>query len=97
VADRQSCPQVFEGGSGYTARDTRNFACDIKLLPRTTSISSPQSNGMAEAFVRSLKCDYVRVEAQAGRSDSYRTADKMAGAFPEVYPQRAPGYRSPRE
>ena len=28
---------------------------------RTTPIESPQSNGMAEAFVRTIKRDYVRV------------------------------------
>jgi transposase InsO family protein len=31
---------------------TRSFARDIGLEPRTTPIESPQSNGMAEAFVR---------------------------------------------
>ena len=61
MADRQSCPELVEGGSCYTARDTRAFARDIGLVPRTTPVSSPQSNGMAEAFVRTLKRDYVRV------------------------------------
>ena len=31
------------------------------LEPRTTPVQSPQSNGMAEAFVRTIKRDYVRV------------------------------------
>ena len=50
-----------DNGSCYTARNTRAFAWDIGLIPRTTPVSSPQSNGMAEAFVRTLKRDYVRV------------------------------------
>ncbi len=43
---------LTDNGSCYTARDTRTFARDIGLVPRTTPVSSPQSNGMAEAFVR---------------------------------------------
>jgi putative transposase len=31
------------------------------MEPRTTPVQSPQSNGMAEAFVRTIKRDYVRV------------------------------------
>jgi len=52
---------LTDNGSCYTARNTRAFARDIGLIPRTTPVSSPQSNGRAEAFVRTLKRDYVRV------------------------------------
>jgi putative transposase len=41
-------------------RDTQ-LRRDIGLEPRTTPIESPQSNGMAEAFVRTIKRDYVHV------------------------------------
>ena len=47
--------------SCYVAGETRSFARDIGLEPRTTPIESPQSNGMAEAFVRTIKRDYVHV------------------------------------
>src|SRR5437899_6553420 len=52
---------LSDNGSCYLAGKTRSFACDIGLEPRTTPIESPQSNGMAEAFVRTIKRDYVRV------------------------------------
>ena len=42
---------LTDNGSCYTAHDTRRFARDIGLIPRTTPVESPQSNGMAEAFV----------------------------------------------
>jgi putative transposase len=45
----------------HIAGTTRSFARDIGLEPRTTVIASPQSNGMAGAFVRTIKRDYVRV------------------------------------
>jgi hypothetical protein len=40
---------LSDNGSCYIAGDTRRFARDIGLEPRTTPIESPQSNGMAEA------------------------------------------------
>jgi putative transposase len=52
---------LSDNGSCYIAGDTRRFARNIGLEPRTTPIESPQSNGMAEAFVRTVKRDYVRV------------------------------------
>ena len=99
---RVNCvPQPIEwltdNGSCYTARDTRAFARDIGLVPRTTPVSSPQSNGMAEAFVRTLKRDYVRVNP---RPDARTVIDQLPGWFAhynEVHPHRALGYRSPRE
>lgn len=43
---------LSDNGSCYIAGETRCLARDIGLEPRTTPIESPQSNGMAEAFVR---------------------------------------------
>ena len=52
---------LTDNGSCYTAKETRRFAREINLRRRTTPIESPQSNGMAEAFVRTMMRDYVRV------------------------------------
>lgn len=52
---------LSDNGSCYIAGDTRSFAHDIDLEPRTMPIESPQSNGMAETFVRTIKRYYVRV------------------------------------
>jgi transposase InsO family protein len=54
---------LSDNGSCYLAGKTRSFACDIGLEPRTTPIESPQSNGMAEAFVRTIKRDYVHTRS----------------------------------
>ena len=37
---------LSDNGSPYTARETRRLARDIVLVPRTTPIESPQSNGI---------------------------------------------------
>src|SRR5215204_5426160 len=59
----QTIEWLTDNGSGYIATETRRFARDIGLEPRTTPVESPQSNGRAEAFVRTIKRDYVRVSS----------------------------------
>lgn len=88
---------LTDNGSCYTAHDTRRFARDIGLVPRTTPVESPQSNGMAEAFVRTLKRDYARVSA---KPDARSVIDQLPiwfNHYNEVHPHRALGYKSPRE
>jgi len=78
--------------SRYTARNTRAFARGIGLIPRMTPVSRRQSNGMAEAFVRTLKRDYVRVNP---RPNVQSVIDGLPGWFAhynEVHPLRALRY-----
>lgn len=51
---------LSDNGSAYTAEQTRTFVRQIGLLPLTTLVCSPQSNGMAESFVKTMKRDYIR-------------------------------------
>ena len=88
---------LSDNGSGYIAKQTRRFARDIGFEPRTTPVESPQSNGMAEAFVRTMKRDYVRVSAIP---DARTVIGKLPAWFEHyntVHPHRALRYRSPRE
>lgn len=88
---------LSDNGSPYVARDTRTFARDIGLLPKTTPLESPQSNGMAEAFVRTFKRDYVRVSDCADAQTVLRSLPAWFTHYNEVHPHRALGYRSPRQ
>jgi transposase InsO family protein len=45
---------LSDNGSPYTARGTRRLARDIGLVPCTTPVESPQSNGMAEEGPRAI-------------------------------------------
>ena len=74
------------------AGDTRSLARDIGLEPRTTPIESPQSNRMAEAFVPTIKRDYVGVSPYL-----MLQLPSWITHYNEVHPHKAPGYRSPRE
>jgi putative transposase len=88
---------LTDNGSPYVAGDTRRFARDIGLIPRTTPVSSPQSNGMAEAFVRTLKRDYVRVNPKPDARTVMEQLPAWLTHYNEVHPHKALGYRSPRE
>ena len=65
--------------------------------PRTTPIESPQSNGMAEAFVRTIKRDYVYVSPRPNAEAVLRQLPSWIAHYNEVHPHKALGYRSPRE
>jgi putative transposase len=88
---------LSDNGSPYTAGETRKLAREIGLLPRTTPIESPQSNGMAEAFVKTLKRDYARVRPRPDAASVLRQLDGWFEHYNAVHPHKALGYRSPRE
>jgi putative transposase len=87
---------LTDNGSPYIARETRSFAREIGLEPLTTAICSPQSNGMAEAFVKTFKRDYV---GRMDRSDGITVMQQLGAAFEhynEVHPHSALKMLSPR-
>lgn len=93
----QTIEWLSDNGSGYIAHQTRRFARDIGFEPRTTPVESPQSNGMAEAFVRTLKRDYIRVNPLTDAATVMRQLPAWFEHYNTVHPHRALGYRSPRE
>ncbi len=94
---RNTVAELVEGGSCYTARNIRAFAREIGLVPCTTPVSSPQSNGMAEAFVRTLKRDYVRVNPRLDAQTVIEQLPSRLTHYNKMHPHRALGYCSPRE
>jgi putative transposase len=88
---------LSDNGSGYIAHETRMMARDIGLEPRTTPVQSPQSNGMAEAFVRTMKRDYVRVSWLPDARTVMESLPLWIQHYNSLHPHKALGYRSPRE
>ena len=88
---------LTDNGSGFIAADTKRLAWDIGLEPRTTPVQSPQSNGMAEAFVRTIKRDYVRVSPLPDARTVIDTLPIWFEHYNTVHPHKALGYLSPRE
>jgi putative transposase len=88
---------LSDNGSPYTAGETRKLAREIGLVPRTTPIESPQSNGMAEAFVKTFKRDYAQVSPRPDAAGVLRQLGGWFEHYNTVHPHKALGYRSPRE
>lgn len=88
---------LTDNGSAFTAHDTRAFAVAIGLVPCTTPVRSPESNGMAESFVRTFKRDYVH----QNRLDDAASVMAMLPAWFDDYNENRPhsGLKmlSPRE
>src|SRR6201986_1550688 len=53
---------LADNGSAYTARETLEFAAALGLVACFTPVRSPESNGVSEAFVKTLKRDYARIQ-----------------------------------
>jgi putative transposase len=88
---------LSDNGSPYVAGETRRFAREIGLEPCTTPFESPQSNGMAEAFVRTFKRDYAAVRPCPDAATVLSQLPAWFEHYNEVHPHRALGYRSPRQ
>jgi len=88
---------LTDNGPGYVAHDTVEFGRLLGLEICTTAPYSPESNGMAEAFVKTFKRDYVYLGDLA-------TADAVRAQLPawfEDYNAHAPhkglAMKAPRE
>ncbi|WP_420825802.1 IS3 family transposase [Pseudomonas typographi] len=88
---------LSDNGSAYIAEHTRLFARQIGLQPVTTPVRSPQSNGMAESFVKTIKRDYVAHMPKPDRETALRNLTIAFEHYNEQHPHSALKYRSPRE
>src|SRR2546426_6838800 len=84
-------------GPQYTAPATVLYAHELGLVPITTPAYSPQSNGLAEAFVGTFKRDYVN----GAELRDAETVLAQLGGWIDDYNTQAPhsalGMRSPVE
>jgi len=88
---------LSDNGAPYTARETRIFAHQLGLKPCFTPVQSPQSNGISEAFVNTLKRDYVHVSPLP---DAETVLGLIAGwieDYNDNHPHSGLKMRSPRE
>lgn len=88
---------LSDNGSIYTALDTHCTAERLHLVPITTPAASPQSNGMSEAFVNTLRRDYL---AGADRSTAAIVLDQIPtwlADYNAVAPHSALGFQAPQQ
>jgi putative transposase len=91
LAAPQAVEWLADNGSCFTEHETLAFAHAIGLVPCFTPVRSPESNGIAEAFVKTFKRDYVRLNARPdalGESWSWcRRADQRCPFVSRVRPR----------
>ncbi len=58
---RHAVEWLSDNGSAYIARDTTDTARALGLTLLFTPVRSPESKGMSEAFVETLRRDYARI------------------------------------
>ena len=90
---------LSDNGSPYTAHDTRIFASQLGLRPCFTPVKSPErcAARISEAFVNTLKRDYVRVMPLP---DAQAVLDLVGGwieDYNDNHPHSGLKMRSPRE
>jgi putative transposase len=88
---------LSDNGSCYRAHETIELAIRLGLVPCFTPVRSPQSNGMAEAFVKTFKRDYVYIH---DRPDAQTVLSQVPAWFEdynENHPHKALQMKSPRE
>jgi len=94
-------PSVIEvltdNGSPYIAKDTQIFARQLGLKPCFTPVRSPQSNGMSEAFVKTLKRDYVQVTPLPDAQNVLGLIGTWIEDYNDNHPHSGLKMRSPRE
>lgn len=88
---------LSDNGSPYTAKDTRDFAVALNLEPCFTPVASPESNGVAEAFVKTIKRDYVRISALKDAKTALSLIAGWITDYNENHPHSGLKWTSPRE
>ena len=92
-----SIEMLSDNGSPYIAKETRIFARQLGLKPCFTPIKSPQSNGISEAFVKTLKRDYVQVKPLPNAEAALGLIANWIEDHNENHPHSGLRMRSPRE
>jgi putative transposase len=88
---------LSENGGIYTALDTICTAERLGLAPITTPAYSPQSNGMAEAFVNTLRRDYLAGADRGSAAAIVAQLPAWIADYNGVAPHSALAYRAPLE
>jgi len=88
---------LTDNGSCYTATETVEFGESLGLLICTTPVSSPESNGMAESFVKTFKRDYVYLHDRPDAKTVLQRLPEWFEDYNEIHPHKGLKMQSPRE
>ena len=84
--------RLSDNGGPYTAKETRDFAIALNLIPCLTPVRSPESNGMAEAFVKTFKRDHLRLNPLPDAKTALRRIPGWIEDYNEIHPLNRPPF-----
>jgi len=88
---------LSDNGPGYTAYETVRYGRSLGLDVRTTPPYSPESNGIAEAFIKTFKRDYVWLGDLSSAERVREQLVKWFEDYNENAPHKALKMKSPRQ
>jgi putative transposase len=88
---------LSDNGPPYTANATRDFGESLGFLVCTTPAYSPESNGMAESFVKTFKRDYVYLNKLETAAAVLGRLQSWFDDYNDVHPHSGLKMQSPRE
>jgi putative transposase len=88
---------LTDNGPYYTSKKTVAFARELGFEVCTTPAYSPQSNGMAEAFVKTFKRDYVSMADISSAETVMRQLARWFDEYNEIAPHKGLKMCSPRQ
>jgi len=88
---------LSDNGSAYIAKDTLDTATALGLQLCFTPVRSPESNGIAEAFVKTFKRDYARLFILPDAATVIALLPAWFEDYNEVHPHSGLKFLSPRE
>jgi putative transposase len=88
---------LSDNGPAYIATETKAFAASVGLVVCRTPIESPESNGMAEAFIKTFKRDYVALHCLDHPQVVLERLPEWFKDYNENHPHRGLKMMSPRE
>ena len=93
----QAIQWLSDNGPRYTATASVLYAHELGLVPITTPAYSPESNGLAEAFVHTFKRDYVNVHELPDAERVLAQHGQWFDDYKRQAPHSALGMRPPTE
>ena len=88
---------LSDNGSAYIAKGTRHTAIALGLRLCFTPVRSPQSNGIAEAFVKTFRRDYLRLSILPDAATVLGLLQAWMDDYNTVHPHSALRFQSPAE
>ncbi len=83
--------------TAYTALDTICAAERLHLGPITTPVASPESNGMSEAFVNTVKRNHVSGADRGSATAILDAIPAWIADYNAVAPHSVLGFRAPQQ